>query len=158
MIEYRKGNLLEQSDINVIIHNCNIFCNFGAGIAKQIAIKYPEAFEADKATKYGDQSKIGMFSRAPTKDRKWIVNAYAMKGIGREQRQTDYEALYSILEKMRDTQYGNFYFTGVKTIVFGVPNMIGCGLAGGSEEIVKAMLNHLWGKSNGKLVVVDFNS
>ena len=36
----------------------------GAGIAKYIKQDFPEAFQADKKTKYADKQKLGTFSEA----------------------------------------------------------------------------------------------
>lgn len=46
-VYYRIGDLLEQKDINVLIHCANSKNIFGAGIAAAVKNKYPEAFEAD---------------------------------------------------------------------------------------------------------------
>ena len=42
-----------------MVHCCNLYHAFGAGIAKQIKIKYPGAYEADCESMYGDNLKLG---------------------------------------------------------------------------------------------------
>jgi hypothetical protein len=48
MITYRIGNLLEEPDLTHIAHQCNLYHNFGAGLAAQIAKKWPRALEWHK--------------------------------------------------------------------------------------------------------------
>lgn len=140
MIYYRIGNLLEQPDINVLIHCCNIYCTMQAGVALSIKNKYPEAYQADKKTKYGDKSKIGTFSWARTSDDKIICNLYTMKGLGTKERQLDYEAFYSCLEQIRD-----LINNSTKSYKIGIPYKIGSDLAGGDFEVVKSMINSVFG-------------
>lgn len=140
MIYYRVGDLLEQDDINVILQVNNIFHAFGAGIALAIKNKYPEAFEADKKTPYGDKSKIGTFSWAKTEDGKVICNLYTMKGLGTGQRQLDYEAFYSCLEQIRDLVNNS-----TKQYKIGIPYKIGAALAGGSWPIIESMIFDVFG-------------
>ena len=61
------GNLLEMAkngEFDIIIHGCNCLHTMGAGIAKYIKQDFPEAFQADKKTKYADKQKLGTFSEA----------------------------------------------------------------------------------------------
>ena len=71
-IEIIEANLLDfPNNINSIAHSCNTRNIMGAGIAKQIKDRYPEAYEADtKAfnTEYDEDGQyvhwLGKFSRA----------------------------------------------------------------------------------------------
>jgi len=150
-IENRQGDLLKQPDINVIVHIANLYHTFGAGIAKQIADKYPEAFEADKKTPHGNNSKLGSFSFAKTDDGKTVINGYAMEGLGVGKRQTNYEAIYRILETIHDQ-----VLDSKKALVVGIPKFLGCGLAGGDWKIVNAMIESIFLDSKVKLVIVEF--
>jgi len=80
-IEFRKGNLLEQDDIEVIIHQCNCFNCMGAGIAKSITKKWPEVQDADDRTKRGDVDKLGTYTAAvvneQTDSQKTVINLYS---------------------------------------------------------------------------------
>ena len=97
-IETIEGNLLDfPNDINVIAHSCNTRHIMGAGIAKQIKDRYPEAYEADwKAFNYEyDQDGqyvhwLGKFSKAQINDRKYIYNMYTQATIGTG-REVNYE-------------------------------------------------------------------
>lgn len=57
--------------------------------------------------------------------------------VGRNQRQTDYEALLSSLEKLKDYAQGNN-----KSVA--LPFGIGCGLAGGDWETVYKMIDEVF--------------
>ena len=59
------GNLLDfPYGINVIAHSCNTLNVMGAGIAEQIANRYPEAKEADDVADKAGQNDLGEFSVA----------------------------------------------------------------------------------------------
>ena len=79
-----KGNLItlaENGVFDVIIHGCNCFHVMGAGIAREIATRYPEMADIDKhLTKYGAKSKLGNYTwkkvTAPNGYTFNIINAY----------------------------------------------------------------------------------
>lgn len=133
-MEKRVGNLLsefEVGDLNVIIHGCNCMCNMGAGIAKDIAQRYPEAEKADKATRVGDTRKLGSFTSVNVKFG-MVVNAYTQydyKGAGMK---CDYRAIRNVFAGLKR-------LLGGKGLVFGVP-AIGCGRAGGDWNKVSAII------------------
>ncbi len=127
-----KGDLLT-SDCTIIGHGSNCFHTMGSGVAHGVRKLYPEAYEADKRTAYGEKTKLGYYSYAHTKN-KTVVNLYTQYDFGNDSRKLDYEALASCLaffHKMIRTK-GH----GTKA---GLPR-IGCGLAGGDWNIVKAFL------------------
>lgn len=150
-VYYRIGDLLEQKDINVLIHCCNSYNTMQAGIAAAIKNKYPEAYEADTKAHKEYRNTLGEYSYAVTKDNKLIYNLYAMKGLGANKRQLDYEAFYSLLEKME--VIFNLEDDEAKNLTIGIPYKIGCDLAGGKFEIVETMINSVFGKSNLKVVI-----
>jgi O-acetyl-ADP-ribose deacetylase (regulator of RNase III) len=145
MIKYVKGDIFKGGD-DVIVHGCNCICNMGAGIALQVQKYYPEAFEADKATKYGDESKLGTYSSwtgpnkfFPEKDIT-IVNAYTQFSIfKRDFRNSrfskddlfEYDHFGKLVVDIRNDFEG-------KSIAFP---KIGAGLAHGDWELIKSMIN-----------------
>jgi len=156
-IEYRVGNLLEEKDISVILHQANLFCTFGSGIARAIKDKYPEAYEADCKTVKGDSDKLGGYSSARTKDGKTIVNCYSQTGMGASDRNTSYNDIFVIFKKIeelvRDTNN-----KGGKQHVVGIPYKYGSGLAGGSFRIVNSIIKEVFKNSPVKCVVVRLAS
>ncbi len=144
-ITYRIGDLLEQKDINAIAHCTNLYHTWGSGIVIPIKKKYPEAYLADLETKYADSNKLGTFSLGESKDFK-VYNLYAMKGLGTDIRQLDYEAFYQCLEKMNAEIHTQQDQWGLN-IKLGIPYNIGCDRAGGSWRIIQAMLEDIFGQS-----------
>ena len=81
MLCNEKGDLLE-SDCTVIMHQANCFKTMGAGIAKSIAEKYPEAHLADKSLPLSPTQRLGKFSYAKAEDGKTVGFPYAVEGYG----------------------------------------------------------------------------
>ena len=129
-----KGSLL-QSDVPVIVHQCNCFHKFGSGIALQLKNKYPECYERDLQTKFGDKYKLGTFNYVKTKDNKLIFNLYSQYRYGRQKRvYTDYQALEQGITQIL------YYCCQNNINRIGIPYLIGCGSANGNIEIVMQIL------------------
>jgi len=132
-----KGDLIElalNGNFDVIIHGCNCFCTMGAGIAKSIRSKFPEAFDADRNTKKGDISKLGDFSCATIKSGSYsvtIINAYTQYNYRGKGVKADYEAIKKVFNKLK------IQYSGKR---FGFP-LIGAGLAGGDWNIISDIIN-----------------
>jgi len=88
------GDILE-SDCDVIIHCCNCFNTMGAGIAKLIKDRWPEAYDIDSKTPRRDRNKLGYFSSCLTSDNFTVINLYAQFDYGRPEdgRRLNYDAL-----------------------------------------------------------------
>ena len=152
-IGFLYGNLLDfPYGINTIAHCCNTMNFMGAGIAEQIAERYPKAKEADDVATKAGRIDLGEFSFAEfeiddenafphqefgksTRKLK-IYNLYTQDGIGFG-REVNYEALYRNLHLMRNALNNDL-------IVFLVAYQMSSGLAGGSWEIVNAMINTIF--------------
>ena len=136
-----KGNLFD-GEYDILAHCANSYCTFGAGVAKQIKARYPEAYEVDLATKSLGDNKLGSYSNVRSHDGKLvIVNLYGQIGIRNDgdplNRNAQYDLLFDALYRLA------IKVTKVHSnqkIVIGIPDMIGCGLAGGSRRIVVAIL------------------
>ena len=148
------GNLLDfPYGINVIAHSCNTMNVMGAGIAEQIAKRYPEAKEADDVAEKAGRNDLGDFSFAEieiSNDNNFphqefgkdirkceIYNLYTIESLG-PGREINYEALYRNLHLMRNRLNNN------PDCVLGLPFGMGCGLAGGNWGIVSAMINAIF--------------
>jgi O-acetyl-ADP-ribose deacetylase (regulator of RNase III) len=132
-----KGNLLDMAmngDFDVIIHGCNCFCNFGAGIALQVLNRFPEAFEVDKSTIKGDKTKLGYCTKATIvrgKVKFDIINAYTQYDCGVNKIRCDYSALSNCFKIVADAYNG---------LRIGYPK-IGAGLAGGDWNYISSLIN-----------------
>ena len=96
----------------------------GAGIAKMISARYPQALAADKTT-HGDRNKLGAISSAladANGHRFHIVNAYTQHHWRGRGVKADYNAIETAMRAVADR------FNGLRT---GYP-LIGAGLAGGN--------------------------
>ncbi|WP_210463130.1 macro domain-containing protein [Rufibacter roseolus] len=131
-----KGDLVKKAlnnEFDLIIHGCNCQCVMGAGIAKTIKEKFPEAYKADLGTKKGDKSKLGTISSAELSvngKTLIVVNAYTQfdwKGTGVK---ADYDAVRSAFSHIKGK------FSGLK-IAYPA---IGAGLAGGDWKIISAII------------------
>lgn len=139
-IKYIKGNLLE-SDCDVIAHGCNCFNTMGAGIARQIARKWPQAKYADDTTLYGSKAKLGTYTKAyiapskPDKKPLHILNLYTQYRYGRGLH-FDYNAYSKALAKLK-AEFGG------KGLKIGIPK-IGAGLAGGNWTLIAEITNKIF--------------
>tara|TARA_R110000772_G_scaffold10135_5_gene32636 strand:+ start:459 stop:962 length:504 start_codon:yes stop_codon:yes gene_type:complete len=148
MFKYRVENLLDafdRGDVNVVAHQANCFNAMGAGIAKQIAIRYPIAKEVDDKTERGDMNKLGNISIASLGD-KAIFNLYGQYMPGQE---TKYAAQRLCLYKMQ-VKMGPY----LKHVKLGIPQ-IGCGLGGGNWPLVYSIIMEELVHTNTTIYVLD---
>lgn len=135
-----RGDLIKMAlsdQFDIIVHGCNCFNTMGSGIAKDIKIFFPEAYEIDQTTIKGDESKLGKYSYADIAVNGrvvTVVNAYTQYNYGSKKLiHVDYDAVREVFAELKD-EFGGL---GKR---FGYPK-IGCGLAGGKWEIVSEIIN-----------------
>ncbi len=154
-IEHRTGDIFEQPDGNAILHVCNLKQCFGAGIAKVIKEKYPEAYDADLATGKDNLQKLGSYSVGVVKSNGLcIVNIYAMPDFG----QFSYDAFDKALSKLefRINAFNLAKPDSTKTIL--IPYGIGAGLAQGKYTVIKAIIDSIFIDSPVKCVIVKLSN
>jgi len=138
----------------------------GAGIAKQIKDRYPEAYEADtKAfnTEYDKNGQyvhwLGKFSKAQVNNG-LIYNMYTQASIGRE-REVDYEKFWQALKGVENDLFemnvSKHEYDPSPPPVLGLPWGISCGLAGGDWGIIFAMINNIFIDSPIKTYIVRYH-
>lgn len=131
-----QGDLLElasQGRFDVLVHGCNCFCTMGAGLAKGVRTAFPEAFEADRATKKGDPKKLGTFSavlitRLPHP--LWVVNAYTQLDYRGPGVRVSYDAVEAAFKQI------SVQFSGLR---IGYPRL-GAGLGGGDWDVLREVI------------------
>lgn len=141
------GDLIEmakEGKFDVIAHGCNCHCTMGAGIAKIIKATWPVAYQADLATKKGDRSKLGNYSKAVVSGLT-IVNMYTQYNYTRDKVDVEYPALEMGLKKLKEE------FTGQR---IGLP-MIGAGLAGGNWGLIKEIIGNTLSGEDVTVVILE---
>jgi O-acetyl-ADP-ribose deacetylase (regulator of RNase III) len=128
---------LDSEEMVVVLHVAHCHNLMRAGVALDIAEAWPEADEADKATRYGDRNKLGNWSsaRVTRKGKTFeVLNLYAQYRYGpAHEKNFDIVAFEQCLKKLAD-YYEN------QNVHFVFP-LMGTGTSGGR-----------W-KDNGPLVV-----
>lgn len=142
MIHIVNGNLL-QSDCNIIIQQSNCFANVNAGIAKQIATKYPITLKADEQyhIPVKDRRRLGGFSSAKVAENQIYINMYSQFS---PRSQTDYKAFEKSLNNIL-TCLNN---KKMKNVKIGMPYKIGCGLGGGNWNHIKKLVEKISSEQN----------
>lgn len=155
MIKYIEGDLLK-TDVDVIIHQCNCKGAMGSGVALQIKNKYPEVYDDYvyfcKSVK-NSKDLLGECLISATNEGNYVANIFGQDNYyPRNIRHTDYSALEGSLNFLKNWMQGN----GISTCA--VPDMIGCGLAGGSRDVVLDILKNIFEKDKDiKLFIVKYN-
>ncbi len=159
-MEYKiiKGDLISLSlkgEFDVIVHGVNCFCTQKSGLAPQMVKAFgTDSFKLESFKYKGDIRKLGnidyklFYQEKKDYGGNWVaypdelefltgkqlivINAYTQYHYGKNHsdgvdKPLDYEALTLCMRKI------NRIFAGKK---IGIPGLIGCGLAGGKEEIV----------------------
>jgi O-acetyl-ADP-ribose deacetylase (regulator of RNase III) len=155
-----KGNLLDMADageFDIIIQGCNCFNTMGAGLAPQIARRYPAAQDADSVTVRGSIGKLGNWTMAwssehdPEQRAFKIINAYTQYETSKQGEDVfEYAAFELILRKLAH-EYGRHRF--------GLP-YIGMGLAGGDRRRIMALIENFAQEisaKGGSVTLVEFS-
>lgn len=153
-----RGDLLDfPCEINRIAHSCNTHNTMGAGIAKQIKDRYPNAYESDCHARYEDMNNLGNWSFAWTDAtcQRGIYNLYTQSRIGGK-RAVDYEAFHKSLSFVAENLHYN-YANGEDDVILGLPYGISCGLAGGNWNIIYEMINDILANMPYQTFIVKYD-
>lgn len=162
------GDLLKHKTIQAIGHQANCQNTFGSGIARSIKEMYPEAYLADTLCDLSEVDRLGNFTMAHvpingTVNRynnhiSRIFNLYGQNlgtNYTKRDRKTNYEALYSALEKMAGvlTEYDGDH----RPAVVGFPFLMGSALGGGNWKIVERLIEVAFDGYESDVFIVHFN-
>lgn len=139
MLKRARGDLVQMADkgqFDVLIHGCNCLSIMGAGIAKQIADKWPVVATLDRNFVLSPSKRLGRYSfvYVPTSSGQElrVVNAYTQYGLGRKGQDVfEYAAFRHLLGEFRRI------LSPLDRIAFPY---IGMGLAGGDPKRIIPML------------------
>lgn len=137
MIKIIDGDILQASE-DIICHQVNCMGVMGGGIAKQIKNKYPNVF--DMYRKFFVNNKftaLGKCQIVKAEDDKYIANLFGQYNYGTNKQQTDYKALEEALFSLKVNAKDN-------NLSVAIPYNIGCGLAGGSWEVVYKIIEEVF--------------
>jgi O-acetyl-ADP-ribose deacetylase (regulator of RNase III) len=117
----------------IIVQQVNNRGVMGAGLAKQIADKWPVVKEIYQTYTLVEGLDLGTNIFIPVEWYVWVASIVGQDGYGRDRRYTNYDALRKGL--MSVAHYQSFFSVPVY-----VPYGLGCGLGGGSWDVVKEIL------------------
>lgn len=152
-----KGDLIAYTDYMyrcdfAIMHQVNCKGVMGAGLAKQIASRYPDALREYKTYCNKNGSKAlgtALGVRAP--GGKFVINLFGQDEYSRTKQCTDYKALESALAQARLFMLKNHIDYAA------IPYGLGCGLGGGDWNIVLGLIRKAFDKkcafNNGKKII-----
>ncbi len=161
---YKEGNLLIAKDVDVIGHQANCQNTFGSGIARAIKDLFPEAYEADCVASKNSTNKLGELSFAKIEPNsynppaKYIFNLYGQNLYGKGLRQTNYEALYSALEKMRFAIQTDPQFWDMREATVGFPYQMGSFRGGGSWDVVSRLIEVAFNGYEGDVIIYKLDA
>jgi O-acetyl-ADP-ribose deacetylase (regulator of RNase III) len=133
------GNIIYRAEMwgGVIVHQVNNRKVAGAGLAGQLARKYPSW---EKEFKYRNLNLGDVMYFTPLENPSvMIASLYAQDGFGTDRTYTDYEKLADAFSRMLEDRKWNDRLSLSKIMI---PYVIGCGLGGGSEKVVIPIVEH----------------
>lgn len=134
MLRKMKGNIIDLAEaghFDVIVHGCNCQNTMGSGLAREIKLRYPGAYQADTCQANIKNNVVGTYSTY-CGEKFDIVNAYTQfHYLPRGVDHFEYEGFSNILTSLA------YRYTPMFSIGFPY---IGMGLAGGNPERIIAML------------------
>lgn len=145
------GDLLETT-ADIICHQVNCKGVMGAGLAKQIKLRYPKVFENYKklCAKYDYGSILLGVVDFEEVDKYIVANCFGQWGYGTKVKQTDYDALERCFKSVADFAIRE----ELKTIA--IPYGIGCGLAGGDWNTVFGIITKTFANTDLEVKIVKF--
>jgi O-acetyl-ADP-ribose deacetylase (regulator of RNase III) len=140
-VEIINGDLLEQSELQIIIHQCNCKSKGVLGVAKSINDKYLYAdINSSEIVKESDLGKCIL--RESPDDEPTVACLIAQRYPGKSHKNNDSE---SMRQKWFKNALNNLYDQITDNIEdeiqIGFPYKIGCGLAGGDWSVYKKMID-----------------
>lgn len=159
-----EANLLDfPNGINTIFHQANTENVMGAGIAKQIRERYPEAYNVDRdyfvpkgKKRLGHYTQLRVLENENDAMYKMVVNLYGQMlnedsvfGI-----RTNYFALRDALRHCLDNH--STYFSHYRSPICGFPYGMGCGLGGGDWKIVESIIKETLEEFNVEGFIIKY--
>lgn len=118
-----------------IVHQGNLQRVAGAGVALSIRNAWGRWYIhfSHKSAQLGQIDAFPVQATPPIS----IITLYAQRGIGREKRQTDYQAFTTAIQEVRE-----LYRMRVIPSPIYMPYKIGCGLGGGDWGVILSIIQN----------------
>lgn len=149
--EFKYGNILNEANLNYIVHQANCFCCMGAGIAGKLAETYPMVATVDRATKKGDHEKLGTYSIAKVVNKNnknilYIINLYSQfcpgKAVSGDDISNTITAINTGLNKLKSNILKSIKPNEIINI--GFPWLIACGIYGLDEMLIYNIIKNIF--------------
>lgn len=144
-----KANLLDEIDkakTDILIpHVCNNKYVMGAGIAYQLAKRYPNVLEIYRRGKpsLGETqfviAETGSYSYGPWKV---VANMVAQTLYENDEVPLKYEHLVSCMQKVREYCFKQLKIMQIPVKILTIP--FGSGLAGGNRQLIDILIKEMW--------------
>lgn len=137
---------LDAGQIQVVGHQVNCQGVMGAGLARQIRERYPQALSDYRAAHTSGRLILGAAVMSRVADQRWIAHLTGQDRYGRDQQHTDYDALRRALSWVatRATKAG---------LTIGLPYGIGCGLAGDHWPTVLELIEEVANRTQVEIIL-----
>lgn len=157
MLPIIEGDITDfPSGISCIAHGCNTMGIMGSGLALQMARKYPEVRSIDQQAFQERKVCLGHFSYVQLPDRRLIFNLYQQITFGHLNLlalQKSVEAALTKITELRSKEPLEVVGPYTDTTL-ALPYKIGCGLAKGNWQEVKAMLWAVSSRNDNRIILV----
>lgn len=132
------GNIFDAQH-GVICHQVNCMGVMGAGIAKQVRLRFPNAYQdyVQLVRSWGSHECLGKCQLIEVVQKTlYVANLFGQYRYGRDKRYTDYGALSSSLASLAHWHKTNCH----PNFPIFIPYKMGCSLAGGDWNEVEAII------------------
>lgn len=135
MVNETRGDLLN-ADVEIKVHQTNIWGIMGAGIAAQIREKYPKVNKeyVDWCENHAKDGLIGTIFVCKAEDGSRICNMFSQNVVARDATLTNYGAFKECLKLLHE------YMEKRDIRSVGFPKYIGCGIAGGNWSVIEPLI------------------
>lgn len=138
LLYFENSNLLDVQT-GIVCHGCNAQGVFGAGVAKQVAQKYPKSrlsyLNHIEEMHRRDLDALGTVDFYPVSQDLLIANMVTQQFYGTQGKvYVDYAAIYATMQRVID-------ISKKLNLSVHIPYMVGCGLGGGDLDTITKIYN-----------------
>jgi len=156
VLKYSSGDLL-RSAAQIIVHQVNCRSAMGSGVAGQIRSKWPEVYDSYRkvCSDFRNRARnlLGVIDLVQVSETQQVCNLFGQALYGYDsQRYTNYEAVYTGLECLRDFMVKE----GKTTVAF--PYKMSCDRGGADWDVILTMIKSVFGRTGIEVEIVEYES